>query len=117
MVSSSAPPQPGSALETPRRGRGDERRAHGLQSRAVAPASVAQTPAQGTARSRRYCRQRRTRPCRLPQPRRMQREATSENGMADVTFLQQAAPIDEYGRALYAVARSIVRALLDQMTP
>jgi len=37
--------------------------------------------------------------------------------MAEVTFLQQAAPIDEYGRALYAVARSIVRALLDQMTP
>src|SRR5215472_6626262 len=27
-----------------------------------------------------------------------------ENLMAEVTFLQQAAPIDEYGRALYAVA-------------
>src|SRR5438552_3222635 len=37
--------------------------------------------------------------------------------MANVTFLQQAAPIDEYGRALYAVARSIVRALLDQVGP
>lgn len=37
--------------------------------------------------------------------------------MADVTFLEQAAPVDEYGRALYAVARSIVRALLDQITP
>lgn len=37
--------------------------------------------------------------------------------MAEVTFLQQTAPIDEYGRALYAVARSIIRALLDQMTP
>jgi hypothetical protein len=36
--------------------------------------------------------------------------------MADVTFLAQAAPIDEYGRALYAVARSILRALLDQIT-
>ncbi len=36
--------------------------------------------------------------------------------MANVTFLAQAAPVDEYGRALYAVARSIVRALLDQMT-
>ena len=37
--------------------------------------------------------------------------------MAEVTFLQQTAPMDEYGRALYAVGRSIVRALLDQMTP
>src|SRR6266566_115578 len=37
--------------------------------------------------------------------------------MADVTFLKQVAPVDEYGRALYAVGRSIVRALLDQMTP
>ncbi len=37
--------------------------------------------------------------------------------MAEVTFLQQTAPIDEYGRALYAVSRSIVRAHLDQMTP
>lgn len=35
--------------------------------------------------------------------------------MADVTFLAQAAPVDEYGRALYAVARSILRALLDQI--
>lgn len=32
--------------------------------------------------------------------------------MAQVTFLQQAAPVDEYGRALYAVARSIIRALI-----
>lgn len=37
--------------------------------------------------------------------------------MASVTFLQQVAPVDEYGRALYAVARSIVRAMLDQLTP
>lgn len=36
--------------------------------------------------------------------------------MADVTFIEQAAPVDEYGRALYAVARSIVRAMLDQLT-
>ncbi len=35
--------------------------------------------------------------------------------MAEVTFLQQEAPIDEYGRALYAVTRSIVRALYDQI--
>lgn len=36
--------------------------------------------------------------------------------MANVTFLSQAAPVDEYGRALYAVARSIVRAMLDQLS-
>ena len=35
--------------------------------------------------------------------------------MAEVTFLTQQEPIDELGRALYAVARSIVRALLDQL--
>jgi hypothetical protein len=37
--------------------------------------------------------------------------------MADVTFLSQKEPVDEYGRALYAVGRSIVRALLDQLGP
>lgn len=37
--------------------------------------------------------------------------------MADVTFLEQHEPIDEYGRALYSVARSVVRALLDQLGP
>jgi hypothetical protein len=37
--------------------------------------------------------------------------------VADVTFLSQREPIDEYGRALYAVARSIIRALLDQLGP
>ena len=35
--------------------------------------------------------------------------------MAEVTFLEQRAPVDEYGRALYAVARSITRALYDQV--
>lgn len=35
--------------------------------------------------------------------------------MADVTFLGQAEPVDEYGRALYAVGRSVLRALLDQL--
>jgi hypothetical protein len=35
--------------------------------------------------------------------------------MAEVTFLTQQAPIDELGRALYAVTRSIIRALLDQL--
>lgn len=34
----------------------------------------------------------------------------------DVTFLSQRAPVDEYGRALYAVARSILSALLDQLS-
>lgn len=33
-----------------------------------------------------------------------------------VTFIVQGAPIDEWGRALYAVARSVVRALLDSLT-
>ncbi len=33
-----------------------------------------------------------------------------------VTFLKQKQPVDERGRALYAVARSIIRAQLDQMT-
>lgn len=33
-----------------------------------------------------------------------------------VTFIEQDAPIDEYGRALYAVGRSILRALLDSLS-
>ena len=33
-----------------------------------------------------------------------------------VTFIEQSAPVDEYGRAVYAVARSILRALLDSLT-
>ena len=36
---------------------------------------------------------------------------------SSVTFLTQREPVDEYGRALYAVARSIIRAQLDQLTP
>lgn len=36
--------------------------------------------------------------------------------MTDVTFIEQGAPLDEYGRGLYAVARSIVRALLDSLS-
>lgn len=40
------------------------------------------------------------------------RESTERN----VTFLAQKHPIDERGRALYAVARSILRAQLDQLT-
>ena len=35
--------------------------------------------------------------------------------MGDVTFLTQKEPVDEYGRALYAIARSILRAQLDQL--
>jgi hypothetical protein len=34
----------------------------------------------------------------------------------DVTFLSQRVPVDEYGRALFAVARSILSALLDQLS-
>lgn len=33
-----------------------------------------------------------------------------------VTFIEQNAPIDEYGRALYAVARSVLRALVDSVS-
>lgn len=36
--------------------------------------------------------------------------------MAAVTFLSQAEPVDEYGRALYAVSRSILRAHFDELT-
>lgn len=35
---------------------------------------------------------------------------------ASITFIEQDDPVDEYGRALYAVARSILRALIDSMT-
>lgn len=35
---------------------------------------------------------------------------------ADVTFIEQKTPIDEYGRALYAVCRSVLRALIDSLT-
>lgn len=34
----------------------------------------------------------------------------------NITFIEQNAPIDEYGRALYAVARSILRALIDSIS-
>jgi hypothetical protein len=33
-----------------------------------------------------------------------------------VTFIEQNAPVDDYGRALYAVARSVLRALIDSIT-
>jgi hypothetical protein len=33
-----------------------------------------------------------------------------------VTFIEQNAPIDEYGRALYAVSRSVLRALIDSLS-
>ncbi|MFI2338408.1 hypothetical protein ACH474_33980 [Nocardia rhamnosiphila] len=36
--------------------------------------------------------------------------------MAEVTFLSQAEPVDEYGRALYAVCRSILRAHFDELS-
>ena len=43
--------------------------------------------------------------------------ANEQGSKSAVTFLTQREPVDEYGRALYAVARSIVRAQLDQLTP
>lgn len=36
--------------------------------------------------------------------------------MVDVTFLSQAEPVDEYGRALYAVSRSVLRAHFDELS-
>lgn len=36
--------------------------------------------------------------------------------MPDVTFLAQSSPVDEYGRALYAVCRSVLRAHFDQLS-
>ena len=36
--------------------------------------------------------------------------------MAEVTFLSQAEPVDEYGRALYAVSRSVLRAHFDELS-
>lgn len=35
---------------------------------------------------------------------------------ANITFIEQNAPVDEYGRALYAVARSVLRALVDSIS-
>ncbi|MXP64055.1 hypothetical protein E0493_11940 [Roseomonas sp. M0104] len=41
---------------------------------------------------------------------------TVPRGKPKVTFLEQNAPIEEYGRALYAVARSVLRAHLDALS-
>lgn len=35
---------------------------------------------------------------------------------AEITFIEQSAPVDEYGRALYAVSRSILRAHIDSLS-
>jgi hypothetical protein len=35
---------------------------------------------------------------------------------AQITFIEQSAPLDEYGRGLYAVARSVLRAYLDSLS-
>ena len=39
----------------------------------------------------------------------------SRSSAGKVTFLAQKQPVDEHGRALYAIARSIVRVQLDQL--
>lgn len=39
-----------------------------------------------------------------------------ENTLPIVTFIEQNAPVDEYGRALYAVVRSILRAYIDSLS-
>jgi hypothetical protein len=38
------------------------------------------------------------------------------NSRPQVTFIEQNAPVEEYGRALYAVARSVLRAHLDSLS-
>jgi hypothetical protein len=38
------------------------------------------------------------------------------NGTPRVTFIEQSNPVDEYGRGLYAVARSVLRALIDSLS-
>jgi hypothetical protein len=43
--------------------------------------------------------------------------ASATSAAGKVTFLAQKQPVDERGRAMYAVARSVLRAQLDQMTP
>lgn len=39
-----------------------------------------------------------------------------QKSSANITFIEQNAPIDEYGRALYAVSRSILRAHIDALS-
>lgn len=41
---------------------------------------------------------------------------TNKKLKPEITFIEQSAPIDEYGRALYAVARSVLRALIDSLS-
>jgi hypothetical protein len=40
----------------------------------------------------------------------------AQRKLPQVTFIEQNAPVDEYGRALYAVCRSIFRALIDSIS-
>src|SRR5712691_12340067 len=42
--------------------------------------------------------------------------SSGASAAGNVAFLAQKQPVDERGRAMYAVARSIVRAQLDQLT-
>lgn len=42
--------------------------------------------------------------------------ARAKKAKAQVTFIEQNCPIDEYGRALYAVARSVLRAFIDALS-
>jgi hypothetical protein len=42
--------------------------------------------------------------------------AIPKKNAGEITFLAQNEPVDERGRALYAIARSIIRAQLDQLT-
>jgi len=42
--------------------------------------------------------------------------AKSTKAIPAITFIDQTAPVEEYGRALYAVGRSVIRALLDSLS-
>lgn len=42
--------------------------------------------------------------------------AGQQQAGAKITFIEQSAPVDEYGRALYAVCRSILRAHIDSIS-
>ncbi|MFC3940970.1 hypothetical protein HX881_19450 [Pseudomonas gingeri] len=44
------------------------------------------------------------------------KKAGKAGSKAKVTFLEQNSPIDDYGRALYAVARSVIRAFIDSLS-
>jgi hypothetical protein len=49
-------------------------------------------------------------------PKLVRKSSSVASAAGNVTFLSQKQPVDERGRAMYAIARSIIRAQLDQLT-